>query len=108
MDSVFIYSFVIGFVGAALFLLVDEYERGGMIGNLLKFLVLAVRGSSNSAQIRAVRHCVVLAPRRRWRSVQLLPLNLAEILSDRVFSARDIRPRFEANPLLAGSLVRMH
>jgi hypothetical protein len=43
MNSAFIYSFIIGFVGAALFLFVDKYERDGMVANLLKFLVLTMR-----------------------------------------------------------------
>jgi hypothetical protein len=33
-----------GFVGAALFLFVDKYERDGTVANLLKFLVLVVGG----------------------------------------------------------------
>ena len=65
MNSAFIYSFIIGVVGAALFLFVDKYERDGMVANLLKFLVLVVRRRSNPAQIETVRPCVVLAPRRR-------------------------------------------
>jgi hypothetical protein len=40
MNSAFIYSFIIGFVGAALFLFVDKYERDGMVANLLKFWCL--------------------------------------------------------------------
>jgi hypothetical protein len=44
MNSAFIYSFIIGAVGAALFLFVDKYERDGMVANLLKFLVLVVGG----------------------------------------------------------------
>jgi hypothetical protein len=44
MNSAFIYSVIIGFVGAALFLFVDKYERDGTVGNLLKFLVLVVGG----------------------------------------------------------------
>ena len=42
MNSAFIYSFIIGLVGAALFLFVDKYERNGVVANLLKFLVLVV------------------------------------------------------------------
>ena len=37
-----VYSFVIGFVGAILFLLVDKYEPDGPMASLLKFLVLFV------------------------------------------------------------------
>jgi hypothetical protein len=37
-----VYSFVIGFVGAILFLLVDKYEPDGPMARLLKFLVLFV------------------------------------------------------------------
>jgi hypothetical protein len=44
MNSAFIYSFIIGVVGAALFLFVDKYEHDGMVANLLKFLVLVVGG----------------------------------------------------------------
>jgi hypothetical protein len=36
------YMFTVGFVDAVLFLLVDKYERDGMVANLLKFLVLVV------------------------------------------------------------------
>ena len=31
MNSAFIYSVIIGFVGAALFLFVDKYERDGTV-----------------------------------------------------------------------------
>jgi hypothetical protein len=44
MNSAFIYSFVIGLVGAALFLFVDKYERNGKVTNLLKCLVPVVGG----------------------------------------------------------------
>jgi hypothetical protein len=44
MNSDFIYSLIVGFVGAALFLFVDKYERDSMVANLLKFLVLVVGG----------------------------------------------------------------
>jgi hypothetical protein len=37
-----IYSLVIGFVGAILFVLVDKYEPDGPLARLLKFLVLFV------------------------------------------------------------------
>jgi len=42
MDQAFIESFVIAFVGAILFLLVDKHEGDGPIARLLKFLVLFV------------------------------------------------------------------
>ncbi len=42
MDQAFIESFVIAFVGAILFLLVDKYEPDGLMARLLKFLVLFV------------------------------------------------------------------
>ena len=44
MVGAFVYSFAIGSVSATLFLLVDKYERDGMVGNLLKILILAVGG----------------------------------------------------------------
>ena len=44
MYSDVIYSFVIGFVGAALFLLVDKHEADGPMARLLKFLILFVVG----------------------------------------------------------------
>jgi hypothetical protein len=44
MNSAFIHSVIIGFVGAALFLFVDKYEHDGTVANLLKFLVLVVGG----------------------------------------------------------------
>jgi hypothetical protein len=44
MNSAFIYSVIIGFVVAALFLFVDKYERDGTMANLLKFLVLVIGG----------------------------------------------------------------
>jgi hypothetical protein len=37
-------ALIIGFIGAALFLFVDKYERDIMVANLLKFLVLVVAG----------------------------------------------------------------
>ena len=37
-------ALIIGFIGAALFLLVDKYERDGPVARLLKFLVLFVAG----------------------------------------------------------------
>jgi len=39
-----IYSFGIGFGGAILFLLIDKYEKNKIVGNLLKFPVLAISG----------------------------------------------------------------
>ena len=44
MDAVFIEAFVIGFVGAILFLAVDKFERNGSLAVLLKLLVLVVGG----------------------------------------------------------------
>ena len=44
MDPVFIEAFVIGFVGAILFLAVDKFERNGSLAVLLKLLVLIVGG----------------------------------------------------------------
>jgi hypothetical protein len=44
MDLVFIEAFVIGFVGAILFLAVDKFERNGSLAVLLKLLVLVVGG----------------------------------------------------------------
>jgi hypothetical protein len=44
MNADFIYSLIVGFVGAALFLFVDKYERDGRMANLMKFLVLTVGG----------------------------------------------------------------
>jgi hypothetical protein len=35
MNPGFMYSFVIGFVGAVLFLLVDRFERNSIVTNLL-------------------------------------------------------------------------
>ena len=43
-----IYSLVIGFVGAILFVLVDKYEPDGPLARLLKFLVLFVRRDVHS------------------------------------------------------------
>jgi hypothetical protein len=37
-------TLIIGFIGAALFLFVDKYERDGPVARLLKFLVLFVAG----------------------------------------------------------------
>lgn len=44
MAGTLVYSFVIGSVGATLFVLVDKYERDGMVGSILKVLILAVGG----------------------------------------------------------------
>ena len=44
MSGDFIDAVIIGFVGAALFLFVDKYERDGSMANLLKLLVLVVGG----------------------------------------------------------------
>jgi hypothetical protein len=44
MYSDVIYSFGIGFGGAILFLLVDQYEKDKVVASLLKFMVLAVSG----------------------------------------------------------------
>jgi hypothetical protein len=44
MYSDVVYSLIIGFVGAILFLLVDKYEPDGPIARLLKFLILLVAG----------------------------------------------------------------
>ena len=38
------YSFIVGLVGAILFLLVDKYEPEGPLASLLKFLILFVAG----------------------------------------------------------------
>jgi hypothetical protein len=37
-------ALIIGFIGAALFLFVDKYERDGPVARLLTFLVLFVAG----------------------------------------------------------------
>jgi hypothetical protein len=42
MDSAFIYSLAVGFVGAVLFLTVDKYEKDQTTTNLLKLLVVVV------------------------------------------------------------------
>jgi hypothetical protein len=42
MDYDLVYSLIISFTGAALFLLVDRYERNHIMAALLKFLVLFV------------------------------------------------------------------
>jgi F0F1-type ATP synthase assembly protein I len=44
MYSDLFYSFIIGLVGAILFLLVDKYEPEGPLARLLKFLILFVAG----------------------------------------------------------------
>ena len=44
MHSDWFYSFIIGFVGAILFLLVDKYEPEASMSRLLKFLILFVAG----------------------------------------------------------------
>jgi hypothetical protein len=44
MYSDVFYSFVVGFAGAVLFVLVDRYEPDGRMAHLLKFLVLFVAG----------------------------------------------------------------
>jgi hypothetical protein len=44
MNPDLFYAFTIAFVGAALFLFVDKYERKGPVARLLKFLVLFVGG----------------------------------------------------------------
>jgi hypothetical protein len=44
MNWAFLESFMIGFVGAILFLLVDRYEPDGPMARLLKFLLLFVAG----------------------------------------------------------------
>jgi hypothetical protein len=38
------YAFGFGLSGAILFLLIDKYEKNAVVGNLLKFSVLAVSG----------------------------------------------------------------
>jgi hypothetical protein len=49
MAGTLVYSFVIGSVGATLFVLVDKYERDGMVGSILKVLILAAGGRLCSA-----------------------------------------------------------
>ena len=44
MYSDWLYSFIIGFVGAILFLLVDKYVPEASMARLLKFLILVVAG----------------------------------------------------------------
>jgi len=44
MYSDLLYSFIVGLVGAILFLLVDKYEPEGPLARLLKFLILFVAG----------------------------------------------------------------
>ena len=44
MYSDLLYSFIVGIVGAILFLLVDKYEPEGPLARLLKFLILFVAG----------------------------------------------------------------
>jgi hypothetical protein len=46
LNSALIYSVIVGFVGAALFLFVDKYERDGTMANLMKLLVLVVGGAA--------------------------------------------------------------
>jgi hypothetical protein len=43
-NTAFVESFVIAFVGATLFLVVDKHEPDGPMARLLKFLVLFVAG----------------------------------------------------------------
>jgi hypothetical protein len=44
MNSSLVDTFIIGFIGAFLFMFVDQYEPDGRMANLLKFLVLLVGG----------------------------------------------------------------
>jgi hypothetical protein len=44
MNPDIIDALIIGFIGAALFLFVDKYEREGPMARLLKFLVLFLAG----------------------------------------------------------------
>jgi hypothetical protein len=44
MSPNFIDAVIIGFIGAALFVFIDKYEREGPVARLLKFLVLVVGG----------------------------------------------------------------
>jgi hypothetical protein len=58
-----LYSLIIGFAGAALFLLVNRLEPNRAMGGLLKFLVLFVSGVVNHAQIALIRDFAVLVIR---------------------------------------------
>ena len=61
MYSDVLYSFTIGFVGAILFLLVDNYEPEGPLARLLKFSDPVRRWRRNPAQVAALRSRAVLA-----------------------------------------------
>jgi hypothetical protein len=52
MNSAFIYSVIIGCVGAALFLFVGKFERDGSMANLLKLLLLVVGGAAILHKLR--------------------------------------------------------
>lgn len=43
-DVIYSFGIGIGFGGAILFLLVDQYEKDKVVASLLKFMVLAVSG----------------------------------------------------------------
>ena len=63
-----IYSLVIGFVGAILFVLVDKYEPDGPLARLLKFLVLVYIDGGDLSQTATIRTCAVLANASAGRS----------------------------------------
>ncbi len=48
-----VYSLIVSFAGAALFLLVDRYERSHVMAALLKFLVLFVSSVIIMQRLRA-------------------------------------------------------
>jgi hypothetical protein len=64
LNSALIYSVIIGFVGAALFLFVDKYERDGTMANLMKLLVLVVGGLAILHKLLPLSALSCLAPRR--------------------------------------------
>jgi hypothetical protein len=53
MDYDLVYSLIVSFAGAALFLLVDRYERSHVMAALLKFLVLFVSSVIIMQRLRA-------------------------------------------------------
>jgi hypothetical protein len=77
MYSDWFYSFIAGFVGGILFLLVDKYEPEASMARLLKLLILFVAGRrGNPAQIASLRFCAVLA-KAKGLSPSLNPTKLS-------------------------------
>ncbi len=113
MDAAFIESFVIAFVGAILFWLVDKYEPDGPMARLLKFLVLLFsrfEGLSANGSVRAWRkdRCAPALPQRAYLNSISLIVDCRHCLRYRFVTkwllSRALRPEAQrAGPVAAGA-----